>query len=79
MIAEHDRRHVTMYARAPGGEWSREEIVGAGDVVVPCPEANLSLDDIYEGVESMPLYVREDADDESDEWVDVTDQIGVSD
>ena len=74
MIAEHDRRHVTMYTRASGGEWLREEIVGTGEVTVPCPTALLSLDDIYEGVEPVPLHVREDADDDGEpyEWVDVT-------
>jgi Uma2 family endonuclease len=72
MIAEHDRRHVTMYTRAAGGEWLRDEIVGTGEVVVPCPTTSLSLDDIYEGVEPGPLHVREDADGEAYEWVDVT-------
>ena len=73
MIAEHDRRHVTMYTRASGGEWLREEIVGTGDVIVPCPNTSFSLEDIYEGVEPVPLHVREDADDgEPYEWVDVT-------
>ena len=74
MIAEHDRRHVTMYTRASGGEWLREEIVGTGEVTVPCPTALLSLDDIYEGVEPVPLHVCEDADDDGEpyEWVDVT-------
>jgi Uma2 family endonuclease len=76
MIAEHDRRHVTMYTRASGGEWLRDEIVGTGEVIVPCPTTSLSLDDIYEGVEPVPLHVREDAEDADDlepyEWIDVT-------
>jgi Uma2 family endonuclease len=74
LIAEHDRRHVTLYTREPGGEWMREEVVGSGEATVPCPHVSLSLDDIYDGVEPVPLHVREDAEDATEdyEWIDVT-------
>jgi hypothetical protein len=78
LIAEHDRRHVSLYWRAAGGEWMRDEIVGSGDVQVPCVNATVSLDDIYEDVEPVPARVREDADfaeGEEYEWIDVTDEV----
>jgi Uma2 family endonuclease len=69
LIAEHDRRHVTLYARVAGREWTREEIVASGSVTLPCPATTFSLDDLYENVE-MPLRVREEPEDE-DEWSDL--------
>jgi Uma2 family endonuclease len=70
LVAEHDRRHVTLYSREPGGDWGREEVVTSGRLSLPCPATTLSLDDVYEGVEMPPLRVREDAD-EDDGWADV--------
>jgi Uma2 family endonuclease len=75
LIVEHDRRHVSLYWREIGGEWAREEVVGSGEVALPCPATTLSLDHIYEGIEPESLRVREDADVEDYEWVDVTPEL----
>jgi Uma2 family endonuclease len=69
LIAEHDRRHVTVYVRDVRGDWEREEIVTSGRVELPCPATTLSLDDIYEGVAMPPLRLREGVDEEDDAWV----------
>jgi Uma2 family endonuclease len=63
LIAESDRRHVTLYTRQSNGEWVREEAVTTGDVLLPCVDSRLSLDEIYDGADP-PLRVREDAEDE---------------
>lgn len=62
LVVEQDRRHVTLYTRS-GDEWQREEIMTSGVFRVPCVDGQLSLDDIYAGIE-MPARVRED----DDEW-----------
>ena len=54
IVAEHDRRHVTLYSRALGGNWARDEVVTSGTLSLPCPTMELSLDDIYEEVEMPP-------------------------
>jgi Uma2 family endonuclease len=69
LIAEHDRRSVTLHARAAGGDWQRTELLASGRFELPCPSSSLSLDEIYEGVEMPPLRVSEEPDDE-DTWVD---------
>lgn len=68
LIAEHDRRHVTLYSRSGGGAWHREELVGTGTVNLPCLGAVLSLDDVYDGVELPPLRVREEDPLPASEW-----------
>ena len=50
LVAEHDRRHVTLYSRRAGGEWRRDEVVTSGSVELPCPATTLSMDDVYEGI-----------------------------
>jgi Uma2 family endonuclease len=70
LVAEHDRRRVTLYMRDATGEWNREEAVATGRLAIPCPETVLSVDDIYAGVELPPLRVSEEPDDK-DTWVDV--------
>jgi Uma2 family endonuclease len=72
LIAEHDRRHVTLYSRPAGVEWRREEIVTSGSVALPCPVATLSLDDVYDGIEMSPLRVREDPEGDED-WLELED------
>ena len=62
VIAEQDRRHVTLYSREVGGSWNREEVVSSGTMKLPCPPTVLTLDDVYEGVEMPPPTVREDVD-----------------
>jgi Uma2 family endonuclease len=55
LIIDHRRRRVERHSRhADGGEWLREEIVGEGRVPVPCLDAELTLNEIYERVE-LPL------------------------
>ena len=52
LIIDHRRRRVERHSRdSHSGEWLREEIVGEGRVRVPCLEAELTLDEIYERVE----------------------------
>lgn len=52
LIIDHRRRRVERHSRnAHGGEWRREEIVGEGQVRVPCLDVELTLDEIYERVE----------------------------
>ncbi len=51
VIVYQDRRRVEWHWRNPNGEWSHAEIAGSGDVPIPCPEATLTLDEIYAGVE----------------------------
>jgi Uma2 family endonuclease len=69
LIAEHDRRRVTLYSRADAGDWTRTELFASGHLELPCPRSTLSLDEIYDGVELPPLRVSEELDDE-DTWVD---------
>jgi Uma2 family endonuclease len=71
LIAEHDRRRVTLHARAAAGEWQRTELLASGRLDLPCPASSLSLDEIYEGVELPPLRVSEEPDDDEDTWVDL--------
>ena len=80
MIAEHDRRHVSLYSRSSGGSWDREEVVTSGRLTIPCPATPLSLDDVYEAVEFPPLRIREDGEDDDfdedgdeDEWAELLD------
>lgn len=69
LIAEHDRPLVTLHTRSNGGAWLRQEVVARGEVAIPYPQATLSLDEIYAGVEFPPLRVREEFADDEDTWV----------
>ena len=62
IIAEQDRRHVTLYSRELGGAWNREEVVSSGAMMLPCPATVLTLDEVYEGIELPPATVRENDD-----------------
>lgn len=66
LIVEQRRRQVFVYARGSNGEWSREEIVGAGEIVIASLGARITLDEIYEDVPLPPLTVGEN--DEWEEW-----------
>ncbi|PZA09006.1 Uma2 family endonuclease [Meiothermus sp. Pnk-1] len=44
-----------------GEQWLYTEVVGAGEVRVPCPSLRLSLEEIYEGIE-LPDRLPEDPD-----------------
>jgi len=60
LVVEQDRRHVTLYTRAESG-WQRDEFVGSGCATVPCVDGELSLDDVYAGVEPK-THIREGDD-----------------
>ena len=57
LVVEQDRRHVTAYERETDTEWKRDEVVTSGVVRVACLDGEMSLDDVYAGVE-MPSRVR---------------------
>lgn len=56
LIVEQALRRVDRHWRDSNGEWQHATIV-EGTVPIPCPEIDLSLDEIYEGL--APLTVRE--------------------
>jgi Uma2 family endonuclease len=58
LIAEQGRRHVTLHSREPDGDWVCEVIIGTGTVSLPCINATLTLDEVYETVE-FPPRIRE--------------------
>jgi Uma2 family endonuclease len=51
LIVDHRSRRVERHWRDRRGGWQRAEITGSGSVPVPCPELDLTLDEIYEGVQ----------------------------
>lgn len=51
LIVDHRTRRVDSHLRDESGAWRVEEVIGVGSVRVPCPDTELTLDDIYEGVE----------------------------
>jgi Uma2 family endonuclease len=52
LIVDHRRRRVESHSRASDAdEWRRAEIVGEGRVVVPCVDAEITLDEVYRRVE----------------------------
>ena len=52
LIIDHRRQRVERHWRAAlGDEWRREEIVGGGQVHVPCLDVVLTMDEIYDRTE----------------------------
>ena len=52
LIVDHRRRRVERHWREDASAaWKREEIVGEGNVAIPCLDAELTLDAIYHRVE----------------------------
>ncbi len=51
LIVSQDRRWVECHLRGEDGVWRRGDLVDEGRFSVPCPETDLSLDEIYEGLE----------------------------
>jgi Uma2 family endonuclease len=51
LIVSQNRRWVERHFRAEDGTWRRADLVDEGRFSVPCPETNLSLSEIYEGLE----------------------------
>lgn len=68
VIVEQRRRHVLVYTRGDGGDWSRDELTGAGDVPIPCLDARFTLDEIYDDVPLPPLAVGEEEDEPEEDW-----------
>jgi Uma2 family endonuclease len=60
LIVDHRRRRVERHWRT-AGEWRRSEVTDEGRVPLPCPEMELTLDDIYEGVDLMTVREEEAA------------------
>ena len=49
LIIDHRRQRVERHWRAAlGDEWQREEVLGGGQVHVPCLDIALTMDEIYE-------------------------------
>ncbi len=55
LVVDQARCRVVRHSRDARGEWHREEVAGQGTVAVPCPEAALTLDEIYEGVDTSAV------------------------
>jgi len=51
VLVSQDERHVERHFRNLHGQWENAELSDVGRVPFPCPEIELTLDDIYEGVE----------------------------
>ena len=52
LIVDHRRRRVERHWRDDlASPWKREDIMGDGTVAVPCLEVELTLDEIYRGVD----------------------------
>ena len=52
VIVEQDERRVQRHWRDQQGVWWEAEVSGAGRVPIPCPEVTLTLDEIYDGLDS---------------------------
>ncbi|CAA9441845.1 MAG: hypothetical protein AVDCRST_MAG58-29 [uncultured Rubrobacteraceae bacterium] len=51
LIVSPDQRWVESHLRGEDGVWRRGDLVDEGRFSVPCPEAELSLAEIYEGLD----------------------------
>jgi Uma2 family endonuclease len=51
LIVAQDRRWVESHLRGEDGVWRRGDLVDEGRFSIPCPVTNLSLSEIYEGLE----------------------------
>jgi Uma2 family endonuclease len=75
LIVDHGRRRVERHWRDDAGVWQRDDVVGEGSIPIPCSETSLSLEEIYEGVETDSVAEQEpppyDATHEEDEAEDV--------
>lgn len=65
LIVDQRRRHAFVYRRESGGEWSRLEIQGDGEIPIPVLETTLRMADLYDDVPLPPLAVGEEQ-----EWED---------
>jgi Uma2 family endonuclease len=70
LVVDQRRRRVTCHRPDDAGAWVVEELTGTGTISVPCPSVELTLDEVYEGVEMPPLGVAEpERGDETGEYV----------
>jgi Uma2 family endonuclease len=51
LIVSQDRRWVENLIRSEAGIWRRGDLVDEGRFSIPCPETDLSLAEVYEGLE----------------------------
>jgi Uma2 family endonuclease len=61
LIVDQRRRHVLVYTRNSGADWTREEVSGNGEVSLAFLDTKVPLDEIYEDISLPPLGVREKA------------------
>jgi Uma2 family endonuclease len=52
LIVAQDERRVVRHARDEDGAWHESELVGRGAVPIPCLAMELTLDQIYRGVDA---------------------------
>ena len=50
LIVSQERKWIERHFRAADGTWRRADLVDEGRFPVPCPETDLSLVAIYEGL-----------------------------
>ena len=51
LIVEQNERRVIYHSRSADVGWARAELSGSGRLSLTCPETELSLDQIYEGID----------------------------
>jgi Uma2 family endonuclease len=51
LIVAQERKWIERHFRAENGAWRRGDLIDEGRFPVPCPETELSLAEIYEGLE----------------------------
>ena len=59
LIVEQLRRQVTYYTRDGRSEWTRSDLGNYGELAIPCPLTQLTLEGIYDGVDAVPLKIGE--------------------
>lgn len=50
IIIDTDSRRLTHLWRDDSNDWQQVEVIGDGEVTLPCPETTLTLADIYAGI-----------------------------
>jgi Uma2 family endonuclease len=57
LVDSLSRRALAYYRE--GKNWLYLDLVGSGDLVLPCPDTTLSLDEVYEGLD-VPIHRPDD-------------------
>jgi Uma2 family endonuclease len=71
LVVDQRRRRVDRHWRDDAGTWWHATIAGGGEVPVPCPALTLTLDEIYEGVQTAvgerepDEYAADESDDDA--------------